>query len=129
MSSAAWPLQTAVYARLSADLAPIAVYDIAPAAAPFPYVTVGEFTAADEYDKSDDAENVTLTLHVWSRKTGRKECKELLGRLRASLHGKDLPVAGHRPVTLRQQFTTDLIDPDGVTIHGVARFGGQISTN
>ena len=88
MSAAAWPLQQAIYVRLAADLAPVPVYDIAPANSLFPYVTIGEFTGADEYDKSDDAERLTLTLHVWSRQTGRKQCKEILAKMRASLHGK-----------------------------------------
>jgi hypothetical protein len=127
MSAAAWPVQVAVFGRLAADLAPIAVYDIAPTNSAFPYVTIGEFTGADDYDKSDDAERLTLTLHVWSRKTGRKECKEIMGRVRASLHGKTLPVAGFQPIALRQEFATDMIDPDGITIHGVIRFGGQIT--
>jgi hypothetical protein len=127
MSAAAWPVQVAVFGRLAADLAPVPVYDIAPAAATFPYVTIGEFTEADEYDKSDDAERLTLTLHVWSRQTGRKQCKELLAKMRASLHGKALPVTGFQPIALRQEFATDMIDPDGITVHGVARFGGQIT--
>lgn len=129
MSAAAWPVQVAIYGRLAADLAPVPVYDMAPATAAFPYVTIGEFTGADEYDKSDDSERLTLTLHVWSRKTGRKECKEIMGRVRASLHGKELPVAGFLPIALRQEFATDMIDPDGLTVHGVVRFGGQISVS
>lgn len=129
MSKAAWPLQVSLFGRLVTDMAPVPVYDAVPTGAAFPYVTIGEFTSTDEPDKSDDAEAFTITLHVWSRKVGRKETKELLAKLRTSLHEKPLTVTGHAPVSLRQEYATDFLDPDGLTTHGVIRFGALITTN
>jgi Protein of unknown function (DUF3168) len=128
MSRSAWPLQVAVYGRLSAALAPVPVYDAVPAASPFPYVSIGDQTAADNADKTDRAaERVTITLHVWSRKSGRKEVKELAAKVVAALHDYPLTVAGFAPVTLTHEFSNDFYDPDGITLHGVLRFGATIT--
>jgi len=128
MSRAAWPLQQSIYSRLSAFMAPVPVYDAVPAATAFPYISIGDQTAADGADKTDRAaERVTITLHVWSRKSGRKECKELAAKVVTALHDYPLTVAGFAPVTLTFEFGNDFYDPDGITLHGVLRFGATIT--
>ncbi len=123
MSLAAWELQRAVYAALTAALDPVPVYDDVPAGATGAYVTVGEMTAADASDKTQDGEDHTLTLHVWSTYPGKKEVKELMARIKAALHDQPLAIVGHDLVSLRFEFATDFLDPDGITRHGVIRFG------
>lgn len=127
MSKIAWPLQSALYAALAPQLAPIAVYDDAPPEAQFPYVTLGEMTADQAGDKGQDAERVSVTLHVWSRKSGRREVKELTARVRAAVHGATLTVAGADPVQLRYEFSNDFLEVETMTKHGVIRFGGIIT--
>jgi len=128
MSKSAWPLQTSVYSALSSALAPVPVFDDVPTGQTFPYVTIGETTSAAEFDKSEDMERITLTIHAWSRKAGRKEAKELAAKIANALHNRVLTMPGFAPATLRYEFTTDMIDPDGITKHAVVRVGTLITT-
>lgn len=137
-------IQKAVYELLIADatlatlLAPSdiegsptrpAVYDFAPQAAAseddskFPYVTIGEDTAA-EFDTDDiDGQETTLTLHAWSRQRGRKEVKQILDALYAALHDAALTVEGSHALFCYWEFSEALpVDDDGITQHGVTRF-------
>jgi hypothetical protein len=127
MSKISWNLQTAIFSALSPAVAPAVVYDDAPPEAVFPYITIGEQTSDHAGDKSDDAESVTVTIHVWSRKAGRKEVKELTAKVRQTLHNKTLTVAGADPATLRYEFSNDFLEPETMTKHGVIRFGAVIT--
>lgn len=129
MSLVSWNLQQALYARLSAALAPVLVYDDAPTTAPFPYVTLGEQTSTGGGDKTQDAEELTVTLHAWSRKAGRKEVKDLLARVYDALHNQELAVPGFAPVTLRHEFSNDFLEPETLTKHGVIRFAAVVTTS
>lgn len=123
MSLAAWELQRAVLAALTSALAPVEVYDDVPEGAAHPYVSMGDMAVAAASGKTGDGERHTLTLHVWSRSSGRKEAKELLGGIKAALHDRPPTLEGHALVSLRFQSATDSLDPDGITRHGVIRFG------
>jgi hypothetical protein len=120
-------MQQALYAALSPAVAPVLVYDDAPAEAAFPYITLGEATSDQGGDKSQDGERVTVTLHAWSRKSGRREVKELAAKVRAALHNTTLTVAGADPVQLRYEFSTDFLEPETMTKHAVIRFGADIT--
>ena len=129
MSEASWPLQTSVFAALSPLVAPILVYDqVAPAGAALPYVVIGDQTSDDAGDKSQDAEAVTLTLHVFSRSSSRREVKELAAKVKRSLHNRVLTPAGFDPITLSWESTTDFLEEETMTKHGVIRFGALITT-
>lgn len=132
MSPAAWELQTAVMATLRAALATagpggsaVPVLDDVPQGQAYPYVAVGDMTVADASDKTEDGEDHSITLHVWSRYAGRKEVKGLLADIKSALHDQALSVTGHDLVMLRFEFANDFLDPDGKTRHGVIRFGAM----
>jgi hypothetical protein len=129
MSLVSWPLQTALYSRLTTALAPVLVYDDAPTTATFPYITLGEQTSSGAGDKTSDAEELTVTLHAWSRKAGRKEVKDLLERVHTALHNQELAVPGFAPVTLRHEFSNDFLEAETSTKHGVIRFSAVVTTS
>lgn len=133
MSAAAlWPLQQAVYDRLTADAGLTAllaegaagVFDHVPQASAFPYVTIGEASAVpgELASKTEPALAQSLTLHVWSRDRGFGETKRILAALTAALDDAPLTVAGQTLVALRFEFAATFLDPDGLTRHGVQRF-------
>ncbi len=123
MSAASWPLQKALFTALTEALAPVPVLDDVPQGQAFPYVVIGEDTVTDWPMLGDDeAEEIAVTIHVWSRYAGRKEAKELMGTIKAALHQQTLTVDGQQLVTLRFAFETLFMDPDGLTRHGVIRF-------
>ncbi len=127
MSSASWPLQQAIYATLATDpgvlslLGEPRIYDDVPQAAPFPYLTLGQSSVRDWSSVGDTAEEHILTLHVWSRASGRKETHLIMGALRDALHDRPLAVTGHRLVNLRHEFSDARRETDGETYHGIVR--------
>jgi hypothetical protein len=128
MPSAAWALQQAIFARLSADAALLAllggprVYDDVPQGAAFPYLTLGQSVARDWSTGSDDGSEHILTVHAWSKAGGKREVLEILGSVRAALHDTGLTLTGHRLVNLRHEHSEARRDPDGDVYHGIARF-------
>lgn len=124
-----WPLQTAVFSRLTADTAvqallgnPARVFDHVPQASLFPYVVIGE-TSAQAFDtKTEAGLEQRLLVHTWSRYRGLKETKEIMAAVSGALDQAALNVGGHALVLLRFEFATTMVDPDGLTRHGAQRF-------
>lgn len=116
MTAALWPLQQAVYAKLTGH-APLTalvsgVYDEVPEPAQFPYVSLGSIT-----ELVDDAHNqrgleASVVLHVWSKYRGFKEAGLILSQLDAALDRQPLTVAGFEDVSIAHQQHTQLRDPD-----------------
>ena len=128
-SDSQWPLQQAVYGALTGDAAvqallgnPARVFDHVPQDSAFPYVVVGEATSGPFDTKTEDGLDQTLTIHSWSRYRGLKETKEIMAAVTGALDQQALAVSGHDLVLLRFTFGTTVLDPDGLTRHGVQRF-------
>lgn len=126
MSDAGWELQKAVFAALDGDATLGAlisgVFDHVPPGTEFPYVTVGEVTVRDESTMAKDGQVHTVTVHSWSRGRGRKELKQVMGEVYRILHKGTLAVAGQDVAGMMFEFADTLLDPDGLTYHGVQRF-------
>ncbi|MFV0294846.1 MAG: DUF3168 domain-containing protein [Hyphomicrobiaceae bacterium] len=128
MSNPSWALQQAVHAALSTDPALLAVlgapriYDDVPRKTPFPYLTLGQSTLRDWSTGTEDGHEHLLTLHVWSRASGRNETHAIMAAIEMALHDQSLPLVGHRLINLRHQFSEARREPDGVTYHGIVRF-------
>lgn len=127
--SASWPLQVAVFAALRTAVQPVAVYDAVPADAVFPYVVVGDDSSVEWPVALDaDGEDLDVTIHVWSRYDGRKEVKELMGKVRAALHDRPVSLGpGLSLVSFRCTSERSFTEPDGKTRHGVIRFRALIA--
>lgn len=126
-----WALQTALFARLSADPDLIAlgasVSDDLPQgddddpSTGFPHVTIGEMDVRDIGTKATDLFDVILRLHTFSAKSSRKEARAIQARLFELLHKAEFPVPGFNLVSIRRE-TSDLDrDPDRKR-HGVCEF-------
>lgn len=126
MGSPAGPLQTAVYARLTADATLMAlvtkVGDNIPDEQAYPYVVIGEETEVPEDTMGRTGRNLTITLHIWSRYPGMKEVKEIKSRLDDLLDRWSPTVTGWNATELLFDFFDTLRDPDGITRHGVVSY-------
>lgn len=128
MASAGWALQKAIHAALTADAALTGllggpqVFDDAPQATAFPYVILGQSTERDWSTATEDGTEHLLTLHVWSRKAGRRETREIMEAVRGALHDRPLAMAGHRLVNIRHELSEARRDADGETYHGIVRY-------
>ena len=128
MASAAWALQQAIFAALSADAELVSllggahIYDDVPTRAKFPYVTFAQAQERDWSSGSEAGGEHILTLNVWSRGRGRKESSEIMSALRDALHDATLVLSGFRLVNLRHELSDARRDPDGETWRGIVRF-------
>lgn len=127
-ASASWALQKAIHEALAADAALIAVlggtriHDDPPQDGPFPFVSLGQTSAVDWGTGTEDGEEHTVTLHVWSRQGGKKEAQAIMAAIRTVLHQASLTLGNHRLVNLRHEFSDARRDADGETMHGTVRY-------
>jgi hypothetical protein len=100
----------------------VRVYDDAPQAAPYPFITLGQSVIRDWSTGTEDGAEHNLTLHVWSRSGGKKQVQQILEAIRVVLHDQPLMLADHHLVNLRHEFSEARLDPDGDTFHGIVRY-------
>jgi len=134
MALHSWELQKAIFTTLSGsvrgmDAANVPVFDDVPEGTEYPYVVIGEETAANNGTKTLDGIEHTLTIHAWSRYRGRREIKEIMQSVYENLHNTDISVTGASLVNIRQEFNTTLAETDGITRHGVMRFRAVVFDN
>lgn len=98
------------------------VYDDVPQGAAYPYIVIGDDTAIAFDDDCGVGLESTLTLHVWSVYSGRKEAKDIMAAIYEVLHLNKLPLSSGYTVICMLDFMHTFLDPDGVTRHGVIRF-------
>jgi hypothetical protein len=130
--SAELEIQKAVYNALSTNAPLMAVvkgvYDSVPQSedsgkdSDFPYVTVGDDTTLDWDTDTSLGKEATITIHTWSRYRGRTELKQIQGLVYNALHLVNLNVVGYDTVLCLSEFAESMMDPDGLTRHGVQRF-------
>jgi hypothetical protein len=131
MKTALLQLQTSLYNRLSNDsnllLKVKGVFDAVPKNQSYPYIALGEDTASDWSTKTNSGEEITHTLHVWSRYDGKKEAKEIMNLILESL-SQPLSIEGGFFIEFSKVELMEVFDdPDGLTRHGVMRLRFRIS--
>jgi mRNA-degrading endonuclease YafQ of YafQ-DinJ toxin-antitoxin module len=128
MTAASWALQRSIYQALagSAELTSLLggehIYSNPPPAAEFPYITLGQTVNLDWSTGTEDGNEHSLTLHVWSRADSAIEVHEIIQVIRMLLHNQPLSLEDHFLVNMRHEFTEARIDPDGETMHGIVRY-------
>lgn len=117
--------QAAVYAKLTGDATLMSkitgVYDHPTPDARPPYITI-EVKSRDASVMQSDAWEHELTLHVWSTARGAKEAQDIMDRLRDLLHHGTLTLSSGTLSGIVQEDAYVLLDPDGLTRHGICRF-------
>jgi len=120
-------LQKAAVVALVADAAVGAligdrIYDAAPRDAQFPYLTIGETRLADWSTGTEAGSEHRLTLDVWSRERGKRQCYEIVQAVIAVLHDAALALDDHVLVNLRFETADIRREADGITYHALMRF-------
>ncbi len=129
MTAASLALQQAVYSALVA-FAPLTaaitgVFDMPPQDQPLPYVSIGDDVVVDYSTKDVAASEHRISIHIWSRKAGRQEAKQLMALVQNAL-AAPLTLTGFKLISLRFLQAINLVDPDGLTHHGVIEFRVRI---
>lgn len=111
-------LQQGIYTVLSNAMKPVKVYDSVPPGAIFPYITIGQDHFLDDNAEGIDGAECFPTIHIWSRKPGKTEAKELTKKAVVALY-TNISLTGFRVAEVTLDGLTHLSDPDGLTSHSV----------
>lgn len=116
--------QKALLTYLTPLLAPVEVYDSAPADVGNLYVTIGEDIFAPRDDKVRADKYIgTIQIDSWSlSQQSRGPLKTLMDQIAAAMNRQSFAITDYRVVLCRavNQFT--IREPDGVSFHGVQTF-------
>ena len=108
--------------RLPLMAAVTGVYDHVDQGSAFPYVVIGEDSAAEFDTDTEIGAESSITIHTWSRYKGRQETKEIQQMIYDILHRAELTITDAKFYGLDWQFSDSFLEPDGETRHGVMRF-------
>ena len=89
------------------------------------YVVIGNNTAIDWSTDGRTGFEVTITIHTWdaiSTSRGFYNLKLLMGKVYITLNRVKLSTPGYNALELDYEFSESMLDPDGLTTHGVQRF-------
>jgi hypothetical protein len=126
--SVGWSVQKSLFQALKSDVALVgllggqSIFDHVPQRSVYPFVTIGNAVARDWSTGSESGSEHVLTLHVWSKAKGKKQCFEIMSAVRRVLHDVDLVVEDHQLINMRWEYSNARLDPDGETYHGILRF-------
>jgi hypothetical protein len=127
------PLQQAIFQQLNNDtnLKPMikGVFDQVPEGTSLPYVQIGDFTNNPYDTKTDNGEDITLTLHVWSGGPGKTEAEIILDSVLQAMTAAPIVLTGGVFTVdgIRREFVQ--VFNDGQAQHGVCRFRIYIKQN
>lgn len=99
-----------------------AVYDHVPQDATFPYEVVGDPTGVDHDTDTTLGWDAEVTIHQYSRFRGFEEVERIQRQNDEALNRAVPVVVDARIVTLHRVSVDGVLDPDGLTRHGIHRF-------
>lgn len=120
------PLQRALFETLtsSQDIenamgGDVRAYDRVPTNPTFPYLTFADAQLIDDGNTcNDDAFEVFIDVHVWSRDVGQVQAKDIAAAVRTAVKDGFL-VPGWIMTSITVQTIRHFMDQDGLTAHGV----------
>jgi hypothetical protein len=113
-------LAKALYERLNGTVN-ADVYDYVPPGIGYPYVTVGDFSSADDSTKTSSGQGVTYFVHVYSDYHGVKEVADLMGEVMTALEKEPLSLTSFQTLHV-SGFETEVsreFDEDKEIRHGI----------
>jgi hypothetical protein len=129
-------LQSALYSTLSGDstldtlLGNNKIFDtVAPQGTAYPYVIIGTEQTREAGTKSTDGNIYNLDIEVWSQYRGQKEIKEVMERLYNIFNNSTISVSGADSVMSYVVSGLTLVEPDGITRHGIVNIDFTVYDN
>lgn len=130
--SALWELQKAIFAELDGVISqPVFSVGNVPDNTEGVYAVIGEESATAHDADAQTGFEIAVTLHSWDsdpNSRGLKNVKVLMSEIYTQLNRADLSVAGYTVLDCFFEFEQAMIDPDGLTGHGVQRFRVILTT-
>jgi len=127
-------LMTAIYSRLDTHASTTAynTYNYVPDNTALPYITIGEpmGVRSFEYGNRDyDPEDNVVTIHVFSKYKGDKECADMMDDIVQAMTSSALSVTGYTNMEFLfdwSNITVDTTEPAYPVRHGICRFRTQM---
>jgi hypothetical protein len=130
--SASWELQKAIYGVLNAALtAPVYSLGNVPHNLKSVYAVVGDSTLVPHDSDLQLGFECTVKIDTWDnnpRSRGFGKLKPLMGEVYNALNRATFTVSGYTLVDIQAEYEQPMLDPDGVTTHGVQRFRAILTT-
>jgi len=126
MPAAKAAFRRALMARLTTELAPVAVHAHPPANAAMPYVTIDRILGESNDLLADHQTDVTITLTTWSKKRGPGEIEAIHATMHAALHDAALTLDAGAVAMVRWLRDDITRDQDGVTYVGSVLVQGLV---
>ena len=121
LAESARAMQTDIHSALSDNLAvtlalgdPVRAYDDPPDTPIYPYLTYGNVRSVDTSGDGAPQSTHQISLHLWSRYSGRAELLDLMRLIETAL-GEGMPQ------TVTPLYLDVFRAPDGITFHGLLR--------
>jgi Protein of unknown function (DUF3168) len=84
----------------------------------YPFVEIGELTAAQEDATGSDGYNAMLIIRIWTKAGGQKTTNKIYGAIRAVLHAQQFAAAGFRTCQTQIKAFLSFKPGDGVIYPG-----------
>ena len=134
MALHSWELQKTIFSTLnSANLtdesgtAIKGVFDDVPESTEYPYVRIGEDSVNNISTKGKDINEHSLSIDIWSQYRGMRDIKVIMAQIHNALDDINFSVTGALGINLKFEFQTTVVEPDGITRHGIMRFRAVVS--
>lgn len=120
-------LQKALYEALVADsnltaLIGDRVYEGVTGDSQFPYIVLGESVEIDDSVQCQDASEIFVDIHVWTKETGYEQNKRISNLVRRIIHNQELTLDEERCVDIQHRITRTFPDEEIVVKHGIVTF-------
>ena len=88
----------------------------------YPYIVVKDILLNGNDNDADLGFEGVINIHTWSDKRDLLFVGNLQKAIYDALHHFDMPMAGYDTVEMHQEYSNILLDPDGITMHGIQRY-------
>lgn len=88
----------------------------------FPYVTIGEDVITDMSTDTELINLVSITIHTWSRYSGKSEVKRIQGEIYSLLNRRRINNPDYKFININQVTSQSQLESDGETRHGIQTF-------
>ena len=105
------------------------IYDGAPSTLGYPCITFGPSEVDVEQIQCVAAQTEALQIDIWSRDKGRmRPCKDIVGAVLAALRAADLSLTTNALASFEIEGARYMLDPDGISAHGVVTVVAELET-
>lgn len=120
----------AIVARLKTSVTALGgrVYDSVPAAATFPYLSLGGTWEVQADAECIGAREIGIRLDVWSRAVGSAEARAIADVVVRDLHEAEIELTQNALAMLEHRRTDVMRDPDGLTSHAAIELAAVVET-